>query len=267
MGNSKREADRFITGKLEETDRPITGRLEEADRLIAGRLEETDEFITGRLEETDEFITGRLEEADRLIAGKLEETDRLIAGKLEETDRLIIRRFEETDIEALYLLLKDEEVNTYLPWFPVKSVEEARAFYENHFAHGKYSFAVCLKEQNTVIGYVKADTDDSHDFGYALCKEYWHRGIITEAGNAVIRHLKNDGFAYITATHDRNNPRSGGVMQQLGMKYCYSYEEQWQPKNIPVTFRMYQMNLDGQDDWVYLKYWNLYEKHFIEKNL
>ena len=56
-------------------------------------------------------------------------------------------------------------------------------------------------------------------------------------------------------------------MQQLGMKYCCSYEEQWQPKNIPVTFRMYQRNLDGQDDRVYLKYWNLYEKHFIEKNL
>ena len=30
-----------------------------------------------------------------------------------ETDRLLIRKFEETDMEALYLLLKDEEVNTY----------------------------------------------------------------------------------------------------------------------------------------------------------
>ena len=45
-----------------------------------------------------------------------------------------------------------------------------------------------------------------------------------------------DGVPYITATHDKNNPRSGGVMKQLGMKYQYSYEEQWQPKNIPVSY-------------------------------
>ena len=45
-----------------------------------------------------------------------------------ETDRLLIRKFEETDMEALYLLLKDEEVNTFLPWFPVKNVEETKEF-------------------------------------------------------------------------------------------------------------------------------------------
>ena len=35
------------------------------------------------------------------------------------------------------------------------------------------------------------------------------------------------------------------------MKYQYSYEEQWQPKNFLVTFRMYQLNLDGNTDRVY----------------
>ena len=40
-------------------------------------------------------------------------------------------------------------------------------------------------------------------------------------------------------------------MKQLGMRYQYSYEELWQPKNIPVTFRLYQLNLDGQEDRVY----------------
>ena len=59
--------------------------------------------------------------------------------------------------------------------------------------------------------------------------------IITEAGRAVVRRLRETGIPYPTATHDGNNPRSGGVMQNLGMKYCYSYEEQWQPKDILVT--------------------------------
>lgn len=109
--------------------------------------------------------------------------------------------------------------------------------------------------------------DDSHDLGYALHKEFWHKGIACEASKALINQLKKDGIPYITATHDKNNPRSGKVMQQIGMKYCYSYKEYWRPKNFFVTFRMYQLNLDKQKDRVYQKYWNLYDTHFIEENI
>ena len=49
-------------------------------------------------------------------------------------------------------------------------------------------------------------------------------------GERSLEQLKKDGIPYITATHDINNPRSGRVMKRLGMKYQYSYEEQWQPK-------------------------------------
>lgn len=70
---------------------------------------------------------------------------------------------------------------------------------------------------------------------------------------------------YITATHDRNNPRSGNVMKACGMKYCCTYEEQWQPKDFPVFFRMYQLNFDGNEGFVYKKYWNMCENHFIEE--
>lgn len=103
--------------------------------------------------------------------------------------------------------------------------------------------------------------------GYALCKKHWHKGIATEAGKAFVEQLKKDNITYITATNDKNNSRSGGVMRQIGMKYCYSYEELVQPKNVLVTFRMYQLNLDDQKDRIYKKYWNLYENHFVESDL
>lgn len=119
---------------------------------------------------------------------------------------------------------------------------------------------------NVPICYIKASTDESYDFGYALRKEFWHNGFVTEAGRAVIEQLKKDNIPYITATHDSKNPRSGRVMQKLGMQYKYSYVEQWQPKNISVTFRMYQLNLDGNIDRVYRKYWDMYSTHFIEEN-
>ena len=107
--------------------------------------------------------------------------------------------------------------------------------------------------------------EEAHDLGYGLCKEFWNRGIAAEAAKKVIEQVKKDGLPYITATHDKNNPWSGSVMKKLGMKYCYSYEEQWQPKDFPVVFRMYQLNFDDNTDFIYRKYWNNSENHFIEE--
>ena len=189
-----------------------------------------------------------------------------------ETPRLILRRFTEEDIGALYLILKDQIVNTFLPWFPLKSEEEARDFFQTRYAPKYaapqgYQYAICLKSDRIPIGYITVDMDDSHDFGYGLRQEFWHQGITTEAGRALLAQVKKDGLPYVTATHDVNNPRSGGVMRRLGMQYRYSYEEQWQPKNLPVTFRMYQLNLDGDSGRVYRKYWEQSQVHFVEPGL
>ncbi|MFD1400357.1 GNAT family N-acetyltransferase [Robinsoniella peoriensis] len=189
-----------------------------------------------------------------------------------ETDRLILRKFTENDMDALFSIYKDEEVNTYLPWFPLKSLEETRTFFKENYARSYqqakgYRYAVCLKTDNVPIGYVHVCMDDSYDFGYGLRKEFWHKGIVSEAAKAVLEQLKRDGFRYVTATHDIKNSRSGKVMRRLGMNYQYSYEEHWQPKDILTTFRMYQLNFDGQNERVYKKYWDKYSVHFIEKDL
>lgn len=189
-----------------------------------------------------------------------------------ETDRLILRKFTENDMDALFSIYKDEEVNTYLPWFPLKSLEETRTFFKENYARSYqqakgYRYAVCLKTDNVPIGYVHVCMDDSYDFGYGLRKEFWHKGIVSEAAKAVLEQLKRDGFRYVTATHDIKNSRSGKVMRRLGMNYQYSYEEYWQPKDILTTFRMYQLNFDGQNERVYKKYWDKYSVHFIEKDL
>lgn len=187
-----------------------------------------------------------------------------------KTERLILRKFAEKDIEALFLILKDEEVNKFLPWYPAKSMEEAKNFYEEKYASKYtqpqgYAYAICLKEDNFPIGYIKVDMEEHHDLGYGLRKKFWHRGIVTEAAKAVVEQVKKDKLPYITATHDINNPRSGRVMEKVGMTYRYSYEEQWQPKNFPVIFRMYQLNFDKNAAFVYKKYWNESDNHFIEK--
>ena len=189
-----------------------------------------------------------------------------------ETPRLILRRYVPEDAPALWELLRDREVNRFLPWFPVRDLEEAQAFYQQRYApvYAKaqgYAYAICRKEDNVPIGYVNGETEGARDFGYGLRKEFWGQGIVTEASRAVLAQMKEDGVPFVTATHDRENPGSGRVMQKLGMVYHYSYREQWQPKDISVVFRMYQLNLDGDNTRVYRAYWDKFPEHFVETEL
>lgn len=188
-----------------------------------------------------------------------------------ETERLILRKFTQNDLEPLFLILSDKQTNTYLPWFPVQTIEETQSFLQHYQEEYQqtlgHQYAVCFKKDNLPIGYVHLSYNDSYDLGYGLRHDFWRMGITTEACLAIIEQLRKIGFSYITATHDRNNPRSGEVMKKISMTYRYSYEEQWQPKDKLVVFRMYQLNFDGQDSRVYQKYWNQSKQHFIESFL
>ncbi|QQO10198.1 GNAT family N-acetyltransferase [Breznakiella homolactica] len=188
------------------------------------------------------------------------------------TERLLLRRFAAEDAEAFFRLMSSDEVNRFLPVLPFKKIQEAEKYllenyittYENPVG---FRYAVCLKSDNVPIGYAAVSDSDNYDLGYGLSREYWHNGIITEACGAVIEEVRKSGIPYITATHDVNNPRSGAVMKKIGMSYRYSYEELWQPKNILVLFRMYQLNLDGNHGRVYRGYWNKYPVHFVEEGV
>ena len=173
-----------------------------------------------------------------------------------ETERLVLRRFEPSDLQAFFQIFSDGEVNRFLPWFPVRDLEEAQAFYQQRYApvYAKaqgYAYAICRKEDNVPIGYVNGETEGARDFGYGLRKEFWGQGIVTEASRAVLAQMKEDGVPFVTATHDRENPGSGRV----------------KPKDISVVFRMYQLNLDGDNNRVYRAYWDKFPEHFVETEL
>ena len=45
-----------------------------------------------------------------------------------ETERFIFRKFSEHDLEALFKIYSDKEVNRFLPWYPLKTMDEAKQF-------------------------------------------------------------------------------------------------------------------------------------------
>ena len=108
-------------------------------------------------------------------------------------------------------------------------MEDACDYYETPYSsvyaqpYG-YSYAVCLTDDDTPVGYINADSSASHDLGYGLKKEYWNRGIITEAGKALIDQIRKYGIVpFLTVTHDVNTTVSGKVMKKLGMNYMFCY--------------------------------------------
>ena len=48
-----------------------------------------------------------------------------------KTKRLILRKFNKDDTKALFTLLSDNEVNTFLPMFPLNSIDEAEEYLNN----------------------------------------------------------------------------------------------------------------------------------------
>lgn len=191
-----------------------------------------------------------------------------------ETNRLVLRKFrnDHTDLNALLTLLSDKEVNQFLPWFPITTMDGVKQFYEdkimpnyqNHPENQDFFWAICIAGHDIPVGYVSVAGTNAHDFGYGLRKEFWNLGIITEAGQHILEFLKDEGFPFVTATHDADNLSSGKVMTKLGLTYQYSYHEQWQPKDIPVIFKMYQLNLANEDAPIYQGYWEQDAKHFVE---
>ena len=180
-----------------------------------------------------------------------------------ETERLILRPFRREDSSAMLPILSDGEVNRFLPWFPVESLEACVRFLEKRLM-GPGRYAICPKGSLSPTGYVTADGPGSFELGYGLARDWWGRGIAAEAAGAMADELRRVGQPYLTATHDVENPASGRVLEKLGMIYRYSYVEQWHPKDLRGVFRMYQLNLDGHDRPAYQGYWDTHPEHWIE---
>ena len=46
-----------------------------------------------------------------------------------ETECLRLRKFTENDLSAIYAIFSDQEVNTYLSWYPLANSANAQSFF------------------------------------------------------------------------------------------------------------------------------------------
>lgn len=142
-----------------------------------------------------------------------------------ETERLILKKWERRDGEALFSYAKNPNVGPHAGWKPHENVKESRRIIKELFIPNDV-WKIIWKEEDRIIGSIGLEKDKrrpgvkSFELGYSLAEEYWGRGIMTEAGKAVMRYAFTEMKAEVMSiTTGPENLRSQSTIKKLGFKY------------------------------------------------
>lgn len=144
------------------------------------------------------------------------------------TERLVLRPWLETDLEDLYEYARVDGVGQMAGWMPHENPAESRAVLQM-FMNGKKTFAV--EYAGKVVGslgieiyredhYPQLAQLRGREIGYALAKDCWGKGLMTEAVRAVIDWLfGQQGLDFLLIYHFENNARSRRVIEKTGFQF------------------------------------------------
>jgi [ribosomal protein S5]-alanine N-acetyltransferase len=143
------------------------------------------------------------------------------------TERLLLRRAHEDDLEAMHAVLSDPVAMRYWSSLPHQALDETREWLASMIAdtpEGREDFVVLC--DGRVIG--KAGCYRLPEIGYILHRDYWGRGLATEALTAVIaRVFERHPIPAIKADIDPRNTASIRLLQRLGFRETGRASRTW----------------------------------------
>jgi RimJ/RimL family protein N-acetyltransferase len=155
------------------------------------------------------------------------------------TARLLLRPFRQDDFDDVHAYARELEVVRYMEWGP-NTPEETQAFLERMFeAQGRWprgdvNLAIEHLKDRRVIGSIRLGLNppaDQADLGYSLNRDYWGRGLTTEAARALMGvAFRTLGVHRVWAWCDIRNAASYRVMEKLGMRREGAFRENIQVK-------------------------------------
>lgn len=149
------------------------------------------------------------------------------------TERLTLRPWRESDLSDMYEYAKVDGVGEMAGWVHHKDKEESRRIL-NSFVQDKKTFAI--EHQGKVIGslgieeysegnYPELAHLQGRELGYVLSKDYWGRGLMPEAVQAVVTYLfETVGLDFIIVGHFDWNGQSRRVVEKCGFQYIKTAE-------------------------------------------
>ncbi len=152
------------------------------------------------------------------------------------TDRLVLRQLRSTDAEALFALRSDPVGMEFFGQEPHQSIEEThkliqrlQIYYERR---DSLFWCTTLKGEDTVIGSCTlfSFNFDFHyaETGYELHRDYWGKGIASEAMSAVLTYgFAELGLHRIEADVAPDNVRSKNLLLKLGFTFEGNLRERY----------------------------------------
>lgn len=146
------------------------------------------------------------------------------------TNRLILRPIEIVDADAIFSYAKNPNVSRYTLWEPHRSLEDSLEYIKDYI-FDYYSkgvpepLGIALKENpQKIIGTVgcfwTSKQGKAMELAYAIGEEYWGKGLVAEASQAVIDYcFKEFSLKRIQARCKAENKPSARVMEKIGMTY------------------------------------------------
>ena len=170
-----------------------------------------------------------------------------------ETERLILREMTMSDTEDMLRLYSDPEVQQYTGEDIITSVEGIhRKIEEKMDDYEKYGYGrwiTILKEDNQFVGWsglAYLPEFDETDLGYRFLKEFWGRGLATEASRAILAYaFEQLGLEKIIAIAMKENLASIRVMEKVGMHF--DKYAPYEPGSEDVAFYQCDRGILSQD--------------------
>jgi RimJ/RimL family protein N-acetyltransferase len=147
------------------------------------------------------------------------------------TDRLMLRPLSETDEGDVFLYASNPNVTRHTLFSTHETLDDTRLFLHDYrlsrYANAEpdpLGIVLCNDPTRCVIGAIGCHwisrPDGVMELGYALAEPYWGRGLIAEAGRAIIAYVfQNFAVERIQARVFDGNLSSGRVAAKMGMKH------------------------------------------------
>ncbi len=151
------------------------------------------------------------------------------------TERLVLRPWRQDDLDDFFEYASVDGVGQMAGWLPHESretselilgvfIEQKKVFALEH--NGKVIGSLGLEEYKEQL-LPEFDGKQCREIGFVLSKDYWGRGLMTEAVTQVIKYLfEKVGLDLIVCRHSAANPRSARVQEKCGFKYYKSYSSE-----------------------------------------
>lgn len=141
-----------------------------------------------------------------------------------ESNRLILQRVTLKDYSFIKALVNTKGWIQFIGDRQIHSDKEAKNYIEKIISIQNIKYwVVTLKDQNTAIGiitFIKRDSLDFHDLGFAFLPEFGKNGYAYEATNIVLEQLKLDKTQQtILATTIPENNKSIQLLEKLGFNF------------------------------------------------